>query len=221
MGYEVRCQVHVRDADGMTRTADVTVLLEADELIVRGATRLRVPRSSVREIASADGQLRIEHLAGSLTLALDEAAAAKLRRKLEEAPKSRLAKLDVPQGAKVWVTGINDASFLQELRERTNDITTGGAAARYDVIFLGIDSEEDLARIPGALDALAPGGALWAIHPKGPTGIPDTRIFAVAKDAGLTYTKVVRFSETHTAEKLVRPRASRRVVRNERGTPAR
>ena len=37
----------------------------------------------------------------------------------------------------------------------------------------------------------------------------ETVIFAAAKPAGLTYTKVVRFSETDTAEKLVIPVAAR------------
>ncbi len=53
-------------------------------------------------------------------------------------------------------------------------------------------------------------GAIWVVHPKGPTGIADTAIFAKAKELGLTATKVARVSDTLTAEKLVRPLASRR-----------
>jgi hypothetical protein len=37
----------------------------------------------------------------------------------------------------------------------------------------------------------------------------DTEIFVEAKRLGLTYTKVARFSQTHTAEKLVIPKAKR------------
>jgi hypothetical protein len=47
------------------------------------------------------------------------------------------------------------------------------------------------------------------VHPRGVAAVADTVIFAAAVDAGLTYTKVVRFSEVDTAEKLVIPRASR------------
>jgi hypothetical protein len=47
------------------------------------------------------------------------------------------------------------------------------------------------------------------VHPRGVPAVADTVIFAAASAAGLTYTKVVRFSETDTAEKLVIPRAAR------------
>jgi hypothetical protein len=47
------------------------------------------------------------------------------------------------------------------------------------------------------------------VHPRGVAAVADTVIFAAAADAGLTYTKVVRFSDTDTAEKLVIPRAAR------------
>ena len=59
-------------------------------------------------------------------------------------------------------------------------------------------------------------GALHVTHAEGLAvlGLGDavatgTVIFAAAKDAGLTATKVVRFSETDTAEKLVIPVAAR------------
>jgi hypothetical protein len=47
------------------------------------------------------------------------------------------------------------------------------------------------------------------IHPKGQTGVADTTIFEKAQALNLAYTKVARVSDTHTAEELVRPRASR------------
>jgi hypothetical protein len=39
--------------------------------------------------------------------------------------------------------------------------------------------------------------------------VADTTIYGKAKELGLVYTKVARVSETHTAEKLVRPRDKR------------
>jgi hypothetical protein len=39
--------------------------------------------------------------------------------------------------------------------------------------------------------------------------VKDTDVFVEAEKAGLTATKVARFSETHTAEKLVIPVAKR------------
>ena len=66
-----------------------------------------------------------------------------------------------------------------------------------------------LSRIATCSRALAPAGALWVVHPKGTNGLKDTDVFAAGKAAGLTYTKVARFSDTHTAEKLVIPKAKR------------
>ena len=65
-----------------------------------------------------------------------------------------------------------------------------------------------LPRIERAMNAMLEDGAIWVIHPKEREGVADTSIFKKAKALDLTYTKVARVSDTHTAEKLVRPRAS-------------
>ena len=70
------------------------------------------------------------------------------------------------------------------------------------------ERREESRRLANA--AITDDGAIWVVHPKGPTGIADTAIFAKAKELGLIATKVARVSDTLTAEKLVRPLASRR-----------
>ena len=64
-------------------------------------------------------------------------------------------------------------------------------------------------KLAGIAKSIARVGAIWVVHPRGDASVANTVIFAAAKDAGLTYTKVVRFSDTDTAEKLVIPRAAR------------
>jgi hypothetical protein len=56
---------------------------------------------------------------------------------------------------------------------------------------------------------MARDGASWVVHPKGAAGLRDTEILVEAKRLGHTYTKLARVSATHTAEKLVIPKASR------------
>jgi len=56
---------------------------------------------------------------------------------------------------------------------------------------------------------LAPTGALWIVRPKGTAAISDADVIAAGKIAGLVDVKVVRFSDTHSAEKLVIPLAKR------------
>src|ERR1700737_4859929 len=54
MGSETSCRVAV---DGVAR--DAKVLLETDELIVRGATRLKIPFREIREVMASGGALHV------------------------------------------------------------------------------------------------------------------------------------------------------------------
>lgn len=207
MGYETTCLVRVDDRAGTIREAQTKVLLETDELIVRGDARVRVPRSSIERVTRRDGTVAITSSAAIVTLSLGRDAAVKWQRKLEEAPKRLIDKLDVKPNAAVWLTGVSDATLEEQLAERTGRVSRGRSARACDIVFVGVESDAQLDRIDKALAALGEGGAIWVVHPKGTGGVADTTIFARAKALGLTYTKVARVSETHTAEKLVRPRA--------------
>jgi hypothetical protein len=78
------------------------------------------------------------------------------------------------------------------------------------VVFLWADAPATLETLASLTKTIARDGAIWVIHPKGSASkVKDTDIFAKAKKAGLTATKVARYSETHTAEKLVIPVAKR------------
>src|SRR5262249_54855236 len=130
--------------------------------------------------------------------------------KLEEAPKRLIDKLDVKPGAKVWLFDIDDEPLIAQVAERTTSIARGRSASACDVVFVHVASEKEVPRPGRALAATKDDGAIWVVHRKGAAGVADTAIFAKAKSLGLTYTKVARVSDRDTAEKLVRPVASRR-----------
>ena len=67
----------------------------------------------------------------------------------------------------------------------------------------------ELARLEKLKASLKPNGALWIIRPKGRPEISERATMAAGKAAGLVDVKVVRFTETHTAEKFVIPVRSR------------
>jgi hypothetical protein len=207
MGYETVCRVRVDDRAGSVREAQGKVLLETDELIVRGDARVRVPRTSIERVTRRDGTVSITSPGAIVTLTLSPDAAAKWHEKLEQPPKQRIDKLDVRPGAKVWLLGVKDGSLEAELASRTDHVSRGRTARACDVVFVGVESVDQLHRIDRALDD---DGAIWVVHPKGRDGVADTTIFGRAKALGLVYTKVARISDTHTAEKLVRPRVARR-----------
>ncbi len=96
-----------------------------------------------------------------------------------------------------------EKGFLDDLSGRASVLTTGRRPREFDIALLRTDRESELRRIATVSASMGQGSALWVIHPKGASGLADTLIFAAAVQAGLTYTKVVRFSDTHTGEKLV------------------
>jgi hypothetical protein len=202
MGLEAVCRVR---SGG--KTYDAKVLLETDELIVRGDERQRVPFSAIRNVDASQGELRVEHTGGSLAFALGDAATKWAER--IRSPRSLLDKLGVRVNQSVSVVGVSDADFASQLERTGARVTTGRIAKGADVIFLGATTTRDLTRLSAAAQAMARDGAIWVVHPKGKGALKDTEIFAAAKTLGLVSTKVARFSDTHTAEKLVIPVANR------------
>lgn len=208
MGYEAKCRARVDDGSGIVREGNGTVLLETDELIVRGDARIRILRSSIQNVSSRAGVVTVTSPHATVSLTLGDGA-EKWQKKILEAPKRLIDKLDVKPDAKVWLWHVDEATLVAELSERTSKVSRRSSASGCDVVFVGVDAERDLSRIDRAAKAMNDDGAIWVVHRKGPSGVADTAIFARAKTLGLTYTKVARVSETHTAEKLVRPVAAR------------
>jgi hypothetical protein len=209
MGAEARCRLEL---DGASHEGKA--LLETDELLFRGDSRgkqpgirLAIPLASIRGVSGLDGALRVTFTDGQATFVLGSRAekwAERIR-----SPKSLIDKLDVKAEHTVSVLAIDDEDFLQSLRARAARVVVGKLATQSDMIFLGAESVAALSRLSKAAMAVARDGAIWVVHPKGPSGLRDTEIFAHAKVLGLTYTKVARFSATHTAEKLVIPKSKR------------
>ena len=208
MGYETKCRVRVTDAAGV-READATVLLETDDLIVRGEARVKIPRAAIRDAKPRGDKLTVVSPEATVVMTLGPDAAAKWAKKIQEPPKQLIDKLDVKPTAKVWLFGVDDETLIAQVGERAAKTTSGSTAADCDVVFVGVDTDKQLDRIDRASKAMTDDGAIWVVHRKGAAGIPDTTIFGRAKALGLVYTKVARVSDTHTAEKLVRPVASR------------
>ena len=209
MGYETKCRVQVDDGSGKPRSADATVLLETDELVVRGEARIKVPRREIKEVARRGGVVTIKAPSATVKLTLGEPAATKWEQKLKEAPKRLIDKLDVKPNARVWLLDIAEPVLEAQIEERTPNVSRERSARDCDVVFVGVETDAHLPRIERALKAMVDDGAIWVIHPKGRDGVADTSIFEKAKTLDLAYTKVAKVSDTHTAEKLVRPRASR------------
>jgi hypothetical protein len=119
-------------------------------------------------------------------------------------------RLGVKPGARVSVLGVNDEAFLRQLTARTPNAVIGRRRVRSDVLVAGIDRREGLTRLGTHRDFIVPDGAVWVVWPKGSKAINENDVRDVALDVGLVDVKVVSFSASHSALKLVFRLADRR-----------
>lgn len=182
--------------------------LETTELRFRGERILRIPLASVTAVNVLDGSLHVTHAEGLAVLALGESTAARWAQKIVSPP-TLADKLGVRSGMVVTVIDVSDESILGDIAARGASIVRGKVAKGAVMVLWRIEKASDLTTLPAMVRRLARDGAIWVVHPRGNAAVADTVIFAAARAAGLTYTKVVRFSDTDTAEKLVIPVGSR------------
>jgi hypothetical protein len=111
----------------------------------------------------------------------------------------------VRDGVRVAVDGVRDDDFARELRSRDVIHVETGA----DIVFLGVEDRDELARIASAWMRAAAGGALWIVYPKGVRVVTENDVRGAGLAAGVVDVKVVRFSPTHTALRFVARKARR------------
>jgi hypothetical protein len=184
-------------------------LLETSEIIFRGGDfRLMIPFNQIESLDATDGELHVGYDGGVAVFELGRDAekwAEKIR-----SPRGLLDKLGVKPGMKVAVLGVEDDDFLLQLTGRVGELAQGEGVNDADFVFYEADAVEDLARLRALRGAIKPAGGVWVVSPKGKTAqIKDVDVMAAAREAGLVDTKVVGFSATHTALKLVIPKADR------------
>ena len=123
-------------------------------------------------------------------------------------PPSRIDKLDVKPGQLVLFVGIRDATLREEIETRGAIVLARGIEP-VDAIFVAAHERSDLERLATVQKFLKRTGAIWVIRPKGSPNISESDVMSAGKRVGLVDVKVVRFSDTHTAEKFVIPVSKR------------
>ena len=123
--------------------------------------------------------------------------------------RSRLDKLGVKPGMREALVGLDDAAFLRELRQRTDDVTGGAPRKETEMILFAVDGPSPLKRLAALQRAIVRNGAIWVVWPKGQAHIKEDMIRASAIAQGLVDIKVIAFSEALSGLKLVIPVAKR------------
>jgi hypothetical protein len=117
-----------------------------------------------------------------------------------------LDKLGVKPFQRISVIGVADDAFWAQLVERAADCVKGRLRKNSDLIFFAADSLAELQQLARLKTYVVSNGAIWVVSLKGKAAkIRDVDVICAAKAAGLVDNKVVSFSETHTALRLVIP----------------
>ncbi|MGH9035931.1 MAG: hypothetical protein ACRD0O_09210 [Acidimicrobiia bacterium] len=203
MGRETRCRVRHGD-----RASEGKALLETDEVVFRGEFRLRIPFRAMTRVEAVDGRLAIDWPEGTVVFELGSPEAERWAERITNPP-SLMDKLGVKAGARVAVLAVDDGDFWKDLRARTDGVVEGGPAGPCDVVVFGVDDVADLAGLSALEDRIHPDGAIWAVWRKARPELTENHIRDAALAAGLVDVKVARFSASHSALKLVIPKARR------------
>jgi hypothetical protein len=207
MGQEAECTVRVG-----RKTFTAKVLLETEELIVRGEQGFKIRFDAMRNVTVDGAALVVDADDREVRLELGAPAAERWLRLIKE-PKSLFEKLEIRPDSRVAVVDVTDSLFLTALRERIAAVAEGRVPHGVPVVFFGAETREALRKVPLLRARMVDDGVLWIIRPKGSKAIAESEVIEAARSAGLVDTKVVAFSKTHTAHKCVIPVEQRGQVR--------
>jgi hypothetical protein len=198
VGDEAKCRVEFAD-----RISEGEAHLESEELLFRGDFRLVIPFKNMKSVRASNGRLMVEFPEGRAVFHLG-ASAEKWASKITH-PKSLMDKLSAKPGFRVSVLGVEERDFRKQLRDRGAKASDGELLKDSDLIFLEVEDKGGLKKLAALRKDMKKGCAVWVVFPKGTCRIRETDVIEVARQAGLVDIKVVKFSDTHTALKLVIP----------------
>jgi hypothetical protein len=203
VGQEATCTL---EHEG--RSSEGRAFFETDELIFRGTFRLAIKFTAIEDVSAEDGVLTVRWAGKVATFDLGRAA-ARWADKIANPP-TVMDKLGLKAGQTAAMLGFAPGDvFAKEIEAVTGTKPRRRTRGGLDVMFLAAEDRKALGRFPALREAIAPDGSIWVIRPKGSDRITENEVMAAGRDAGLYDVKVVRFSDTHTAEKFVIPKKDR------------
>lgn len=200
MGLEATCTL-VRGRAGDAGVAH----LDCAELIFRGEARVKFALAGAKA-ACRGATLELTAPAGGLTLRFDEATtAARWADKINN-PRSRLQKMGIAPDARVWMIGMDDPVFVDEVNALVDQpfVLKPATKGEYDAIVLVAREPKTLAKLGACARRLAPKGAVLVLWPKGRKDLRHEEVVEAGRAAGLSQTRSMAFNDELTALRLVR-----------------
>ncbi len=200
MGLETTCRARFGSVEVHGK-----LQLETDFIRFAGEPSCKIALRDLESASVDDGTLFLEFGGRIAAFDLGPKAATWLDR--IRSPKSLFQKLGVSEGVGYRLIGEPRDGFEAELLAVGARMAEAQAAP--DLIFAFAQTLDDLASLGSWIEAAGPATALWIVYPKARKDITEAAVLRAGRIAGLTDTKVVRFSESQTALKFVRRKSDR------------
>lgn len=192
MGRETHCEAQLGEQRGK-----VHALLEANEIILRGAIRARLPLATLRELVADADALTAQAPQGPLVLALGAREADTWLQRIRNPP-SLASKLGVVAGTAVHVIDDHPEPRAVLQAARAEFVALDEAA----LVFVVIENEAQLQALRERLAQRAPGAAVWVLRLKGAqAAIKEAAIMAAMKALGMGPSKTAAWSEHYTSDR--------------------
>ena len=174
---------------------EVKALLEAREIILRGAIKARIPRSGITRIAVEDGDLVLWCQDGPLVLELGATEVAKWHEALLKPPPTLAAKLGIGPDRQGYLIGKPDDHELEAALSCAVAASPGEAHVLLAMTLCAAD-------LAAALEVAKahPRHFLWCIYEKGKTAsFGDTAVRSFMREHGYVDSKSCAVSDRLTA----------------------
>lgn len=201
MGREVETNVRCGGESAVCK-----VLLECGEIVLRGAIKRRFKFDAISKLAVRGGKLNFRCDPEDVAIQLGDSAETWLD--TIRNPRTRVQKLGVAVGQQVCTLGSVESGACDEITSATGSAPRTRLARGCDLVLYFADDAGDLDRLKRIKEALADGGAIWVLWPKGRRDFAHELVVAAARAAGLVQTKSMGFSDMRTGLRLVRPKAA-------------
>jgi hypothetical protein len=205
MGTEIVGEAAYRGA-----SHHIKLHLDGKELTLRDGLKLTIPLKEVRNVAASDGELTVAWAKEKIVLKVGDKA-ARLADKILHPP-SLFDKLGIKAGHVISIVGLDDKSFLRDLKRRTESVFEETIEADSDVILFRAATKADLRRLKALQKSLKRDGAIWIIRTKAPQdakAATEMDVITSVRASGLVDVKICAFSDELSAMKAVIPKAMR------------
>jgi DUF3052 family protein len=205
MGTEIVCEAKYKRA-----SYRVKLHLDTQTLTLRDELKLSIPLMEIQQVAAKEDRLTVKWKNNTVVLHVGNKA-ERMANSIRN-PRSLLDRLGIKPDHTVSILGLDDPSFVHDLRQRTDAVAEDSVKAKSDVIFLRARQRANLQRLKTLPRSLKSNGAIWVLWKKGsknPEDVKESEVMAAGKAQGLVDVKIASFSDELSALKFVIPVADR------------